>query len=148
MAEMMSSAFLQVVFQIAAGFLIEELRLERDLQNEVQLLKSNVNMIGATLSEAEKKTPSLPLKHWLDELRDVGYEAIDLLDEHNTELLRRHLVSSPEVINSFWIQYVLLIILFSTKASNKKQNLKVIIKVWGLLEANYFDNFRNIFLNL
>ncbi|XP_078161351.1 putative disease resistance protein RGA4 [Carex rostrata] len=97
MAEI-ASAFLPVVFQIAADFMREELRLEHDLESEVQLLKKNVNMINATLNDA-KMNPSQPLKLWLDELRDVGYDAIDLLDEHNTEVQRRNLVLYHELRN-------------------------------------------------
>ncbi|KAJ4774430.1 Disease resistance protein [Rhynchospora pubera] len=97
MAEIASSAFLQVVFQIAANFIIEEMRLENNLQNELEVLKSNVAMIRATLNDPETTNPSEPLKLWLDELRDVGYDAIDLLDEHSTELQRRNLVYSPEL---------------------------------------------------
>ncbi|KAJ4774433.1 Disease resistance protein RGA2 [Rhynchospora pubera] len=97
MAEMASSAFLQVVFQIASNFIIEEMRLENNLQSELGVLKKNVAMISATLNDAEKINPSQPLKIWLDELRDVGYDAIDLLDEHYAELQRRNLVYSPEL---------------------------------------------------
>ncbi|KAJ4744933.1 Disease resistance protein RGA2 [Rhynchospora pubera] len=97
MAEMASSAFLQVVFQIASNFIIEEMRLENNLQSELGVLKKNVAMISATLNDAEKINPSQPLKLWLDELRDVGYDAVDLLDEHYAELQRRNLVYSPEL---------------------------------------------------
>lgn len=98
MADNIASSFLQVVFQIAANFLIEELKLEDDLETEIKDLQKNASMIGDTLNVA-KMNPSQLLKRWLDELRDVGYEAIDLLDEHNTELLRRNLVPSPEVLD-------------------------------------------------
>ncbi|XP_078162126.1 putative disease resistance protein RGA3 isoform X2 [Carex rostrata] len=101
MAEI-ASAFLPVVFQITAGFLVEELRLQHNLQSEVQLLKRNVSMIIATLNDA-KMNPSQRLKLWLDELRDVGYHAIDLLDEHNTELQRRKLVHAAELRNNLAI---------------------------------------------
>ncbi|KAJ4744934.1 hypothetical protein LUZ62_012355 [Rhynchospora pubera] len=97
MAEMASSAFLQVVFQIAANFIIEEMGLENNLQNELEVLEKNVAMIRATLNDAETTNPSQSLKIWLDELRDVGYDAIDLLDEHNTELQRRNLVHYSEL---------------------------------------------------
>ncbi|KAJ3690273.1 hypothetical protein LUZ61_019437 [Rhynchospora tenuis] len=137
---MASSAFLQVVFQIAANFIVEEMRLENDLQSELGYLEENVAMISATLNDAEKIDPSPPLKLWLDELRDVGYHAIDLLDEHNAELRRRNLVYSPEFRHKLSI--------FNPKRVYYRHDMSHKIKEASLKMTHVFQRRINFGLNV
>jgi hypothetical protein len=48
-------------------------------------------MIQAVLQDAEKKSTGESARLWLEKLRDVAYDAEDVLDEFNYEILRRNL---------------------------------------------------------
>ncbi|THU74438.1 hypothetical protein C4D60_Mb04t33370 [Musa balbisiana] len=59
-------------------------------------------MIKAVINKAEEKAHGdEPLKLWLENLRKVGYDAVDVLDELSYEAQRRQLVSLSEVRDSF-----------------------------------------------
>lgn len=52
-------------------------------------LKTTLLVLGAVLNDAEEKQiTDLAIKEWLEELKDVVYDAEDLLDEINTGALR------------------------------------------------------------
>ncbi|KAJ3682200.1 hypothetical protein LUZ60_014773 [Juncus effusus] len=100
-----ASASLQVLFQIVANQLInlvkEEIRLEYGLHKELEEMEKDVKMIGAVLKDNDDAELSESLKIWLGELREVAYDAIDVLDDHYTERLRRYLKSFPDTRNFF-----------------------------------------------
>ncbi|CAL9757956.1 unnamed protein product [Musa acuminata subsp. burmannicoides] len=101
MAGEVLSAFLQVLFQTAFNLLQEELKLEHELEGKRKKLHNNVSMIKAVINKAEEKAHGdEPLKLWLENLRKVGYDAVDVLDELSYEAQRRQLVSLSEVRDS------------------------------------------------
>ncbi|XVF29589.1 hypothetical protein REPUB_Repub15cG0135000 [Reevesia pubescens] len=74
------------VISIAA----EQINLAWGFKEELQRLGKSLQMIGAFLQDAEerqKKDNSVKL--WLERLKDVAYEADDVLDEFDYEVLRR-----------------------------------------------------------
>ncbi|XP_043712468.1 putative disease resistance RPP13-like protein 1 [Telopea speciosissima] len=92
------SAFLQVAFDRFASPEIMEflLRLEIDL-DEVESLKRTSAMIQALTDEAEvKQFTNGAVKLWLDHLKQLLYDADDILDEYATELLRLKLESAHQ----------------------------------------------------
>ncbi|XP_043714924.1 putative disease resistance protein RGA1 [Telopea speciosissima] len=93
------SAFLQVAFDRFASPEIMEflLRWEIDL-DEVDSLKRTSAMIQALADEAEvKQFTNGAVKLWLDHLKQLLYDAEDILDEYATELLRLKLESSHQI---------------------------------------------------
>ncbi|RWW25136.1 hypothetical protein BHE74_00022960 [Ensete ventricosum] len=87
---------------MAFNLLQKELKLQHELGEELEKLCDNVSMIQAVINKAEEKAHSdEPLKLWLEKLRKVGYDAVDVLDELNYEAQRQQLVSLSRVRDSF-----------------------------------------------
>ncbi|XP_042488717.1 putative disease resistance protein RGA3 [Macadamia integrifolia] len=92
------SAFLQVAFdRFASPELLDFLlRWEIDL-DEVESLKRTSAMIQALSDEAEvKQFTNVAVKLWLDHVKQLLYDAEDILDEYATELLRLKLESAHQ----------------------------------------------------
>ncbi|XP_042478210.1 putative disease resistance protein RGA3 [Macadamia integrifolia] len=92
------SAFLQVAFdRFASPELLDFiLRWEINL-DEVDSLKLTSAMIQALFDEAElKQFTNIAVKLWLDHLKQLLYDAEDILDEYATELLRLKLESAHQ----------------------------------------------------
>nr|XP_010905091.1 putative disease resistance protein RGA3 [Elaeis guineensis] len=101
MEDAVLSAFSQVIFQTVLDSLLKELRSHRGLQKELRNLTTTVQMIQAVLKDAEEgEQKENAAKLWLDELRDVAYDAIDVLDEVATEAQRQQLIPCAQVRNS------------------------------------------------
>ncbi|XP_050134583.1 putative disease resistance protein RGA3 [Malus sylvestris] len=64
------------------------------VQDELNKLKETVASFQAILLDAEqKRTSSNAIKLWLESVEDAVYEADDVLDEFNTEVQRRQVMS-------------------------------------------------------
>ncbi|RLN15915.1 putative disease resistance protein RGA3 [Panicum miliaceum] len=100
MGEVVLSAFLQVLFQVIADLVKEELQSTSGLQNERRSLISDVGMIQAVLRGAEKMQLSELQKLWFSELKDVSYDATDVLDEYTYEIQRHQVIQLAPVRNS------------------------------------------------
>lgn len=92
MGDAVLSAFLQVLFQVIADFVKKELQSQSSLPDERKSLISNVEMIQAVLTEAEKMQLSELQKKWFSELKDVSYDATDVLDEYMYEIQRHQVI--------------------------------------------------------
>ncbi|KAG4188093.1 hypothetical protein ERO13_A08G141800v2 [Gossypium hirsutum] len=56
-----------------------------------------LRIINASLENAEgKQTSSRLLELWLSDLRDVAYDAEDIIDELTTEARRRQITEDPD----------------------------------------------------
>jgi hypothetical protein len=56
-----------------------------------------LSKIEAVLDDAEEKQDNrVAVKKWLDDLRDLAYDAEDILDEFATEALRRKLMGGDD----------------------------------------------------
>ena len=90
-----------VLFDIAGSIIkslgslvLQEIGLLWDFKDELRKLKSTVLTIQAVLLDAEEKQAnSYAVKDWLGNLKDVMYEADDLLDDFSTELQRRQMMT-------------------------------------------------------
>ncbi|TYH46932.1 hypothetical protein ES332_D11G374800v1 [Gossypium tomentosum] len=86
-----------IAFDIAAELIIKlssralsQVGLWWNLKNDIHDLKRTVCQIKAVLLDAEEKSVADNLvKVWLEELKDVLYDADDLLDDFSTEALRK-----------------------------------------------------------
>ncbi|TYI58759.1 hypothetical protein E1A91_D11G383800v1 [Gossypium mustelinum] len=86
-----------IAFDIAAELIIKlssralsQVGLWWNLKHDIHNLKRTVCQIKAVLLDAEEKSVTNNLvKVWLEELKDVLYDADDLLDDFSTEALRK-----------------------------------------------------------
>ncbi|KAL5133225.1 putative disease resistance RPP13-like protein 1 [Glycine soja] len=81
------SAFLDVVFdKLVTDEVVDFIRGKKLDLNLLENLKTTLRVVGAVLDDAEKKQIKLSsVNQWLIELKDVLYEADDLLDEISTK---------------------------------------------------------------
>ncbi|KAB2092139.1 hypothetical protein ES319_A02G008200v1 [Gossypium barbadense] len=90
MAEAFVSAVVGEVASKAASVAVEMISLGWGFKDEMQRLGNSLEMIGAFLQDAEgNKKQTNSVKLWLKRLRDVAYEADEVLDEIAYEFLRR-----------------------------------------------------------
>ncbi|KAG8479812.1 hypothetical protein CXB51_029304 [Gossypium anomalum] len=70
-----------------------------NLKHDIDDLKRTVRTIKAVLLDAEEKSVTDNLiKVWLEELKDVLYDADDLLDDFSTEALRKDLMGAKKLM--------------------------------------------------
>ncbi|KAB2060017.1 hypothetical protein ES319_A11G348600v1 [Gossypium barbadense] len=94
-----------IAFDIAAELIIKlssralsQVGLWWNLKHDLNDLKRTVRTIKAVLLDAEEKSVTDNLvKVWLEELKDVLYDADDLLDDFSTEALRKDLLGGNKL---------------------------------------------------
>lgn len=75
-------------------FVMKEVRMASDMEKELKKLQRTVMIIQEVLEEAEKQQIGKDLlKIWLKELKDIAYEADDILDEFSYQIMRSHEMS-------------------------------------------------------
>ncbi|XP_058078826.1 putative disease resistance protein RGA3 [Magnolia sinica] len=90
MAEAVVSALLQLVTEKLASPILEQCGLWWGVHEEMENLRSTLSTIQAVLEDAEEQpVKSKVLENWLGKLKDVAYDADDILDEFTTEAKRR-----------------------------------------------------------
>ncbi|KAK4285502.1 hypothetical protein QN277_002193 [Acacia crassicarpa] len=74
---------------------LEEFKLLRNAKDDVERMKNTVRAIRATLLDAQEKASNSnhQVSNWLARLKDVLYDADDLLDDFSTEALRRKIMT-------------------------------------------------------
>ncbi|KAI4332875.1 hypothetical protein L6164_017750 [Bauhinia variegata] len=94
------SAFLQVLFdRLASKNFIDAIQVG-DNDKVVNKLKKTLLLIKGVVNDAEdKQVENEAVRMWLNELKDVSYDAEDILDDFATQVLRRRLESVSQ--NSF-----------------------------------------------
>ncbi|KAM5552066.1 putative disease resistance protein [Rosa sericea] len=87
------SSFLSVWFdRLASGQVKDFIRGQKTTEGLLKKLEIKLLSVNKVLDDAEEKQIRDPtVRKWLDELKDVVYAAGDVLDEINTEALRRKL---------------------------------------------------------
>ncbi|XVF79433.1 hypothetical protein PTKIN_Ptkin14bG0222800 [Pterospermum kingtungense] len=105
MAESLISALLDQFVSIMS----QHLKLVTGVDEAVENLTSNLQAIQAVLEDAEERqVKDKAVKHWLAELKDVSYDIDDVLDEWNTEILKRQIepeetkVTEVSLLNKVW----------------------------------------------
>ncbi|PPD67467.1 hypothetical protein GOBAR_DD35654 [Gossypium barbadense] len=77
---------------------LSQIRLCWNVKNDLDNLKSTVSTIKAVLLDAEERSVTSQLvKDWLEKLKDVLYDADDLLDDFSTEALRKDLLGGNKL---------------------------------------------------
>ncbi|PRQ20454.1 putative P-loop containing nucleoside triphosphate hydrolase, leucine-rich repeat domain, L [Rosa chinensis] len=90
MAEALISVLLEQLASVVYKHTNEAVKLVLDAEKDVKSFSSKLKAIQAVLEDAEKKqVMEASVGDWLKKLKDVSYEMDDVLDEWNTEILRR-----------------------------------------------------------
>ncbi|KAF5188881.1 hypothetical protein FRX31_021527 [Thalictrum thalictroides] len=85
----MTDALVSSVLKQLVSVVQQEVKLVACARKDVKALTSTLQMLQAVIRDAEtKQITEESVKHWLEELRDVVYDADDVLDEWNTRILR------------------------------------------------------------
>uniref|UniRef100_A0ACD5TA30 Uncharacterized protein n=1 Tax=Avena sativa TaxID=4498 RepID=A0ACD5TA30_AVESA len=119
--EAVLSAFMQALFEkvIAAAF--GELKLPRDVAEELEKLSSSLSTIQAHVEDAEERQlKDKAARSWLGKLKDVAYEMDDLLDDYTTEALRSKLEGQSKYTHLNKVRTCLCCFWLNTCLSNHK----------------------------
>lgn len=84
----MSAVFNVLLERVASSEVINSFKKNNNNSSEKLLKKLKISLlsVNAVLADAEEKQVRNPaVKEWLDELRDVAFDAEDLLDEIETD---------------------------------------------------------------
>ncbi|GAV81620.1 NB-ARC domain-containing protein/LRR_8 domain-containing protein [Cephalotus follicularis] len=109
MAELVLSAFLQVLFDRLASRELLNFARREGLKKKLDKLKKTLLTIEAVLGDAEdKQLTDRGVKMWLDDLRDWAYDAEDILDEFATDALPPRLKTDPQRASSSKLRSLLV----------------------------------------
>ncbi|KAK9929842.1 hypothetical protein M0R45_026919 [Rubus argutus] len=90
MADALISVLLEQLASVVYEHTKEAVTLVLNAEKDVESFSSKLKDIQAVLEDAEKKqVTEASVGRWLEKLKDVSYEMDDVLDEWNTEILRR-----------------------------------------------------------
>ncbi|CAN6556101.1 unnamed protein product [Malus baccata var. baccata] len=94
-AETFLVAFLQVlVDKLAQREVFKYFGLVKGINQKLKKWSATLSAIGAVLNDAEERqltAESNALKLWLDDLRDLAFDAEDVLDKYHTKMLKRQI---------------------------------------------------------
>ncbi|KAF7850855.1 hypothetical protein BT93_L4941 [Corymbia citriodora subsp. variegata] len=94
MAESLLSCIAEGVIGKIASLALQEAVAIYGVENQISELKETLTAIKAVLLDAEEqRAKNHRLQVWLDRLRDVLYDAEDVLDEFECEALRKQVIS-------------------------------------------------------
>ncbi|PIA33927.1 hypothetical protein AQUCO_03900050v1 [Aquilegia coerulea] len=97
MAEALISVVLEQLGTIAISELVKEVELLAGVEEEVESLIGTLTLIQGVLEDAEQKqVTNKAVKFWLDKIKEISYDAEDVLDEWNTRILISKLLQ-PDV---------------------------------------------------
>ncbi|PIA40273.1 hypothetical protein AQUCO_02500163v1, partial [Aquilegia coerulea] len=100
MAEALVSVVLEQLGTIVIHEFVEEVKLLVGVEEEVNKLTETLTIIAAVLEDAEEKqVKNKSVKVWLEQLKDISYDADDILDEWFTRSLISRLLQQPDDVN-------------------------------------------------
>ena len=98
MAESFLSSIAAIVSEKIGSIILEEICLVRGARRNLERFKGVLGTIKAVLVDAEEKQWTNPqLRDWLGKLKNVCYEAEDVLDEFEYHALERKVVSHGSI---------------------------------------------------
>ncbi|XP_059438307.1 putative disease resistance RPP13-like protein 1 [Corylus avellana] len=100
--EIFLAAFLQVLFEkLMSPELLKFARRYKGLREKMEKLEKTLSRIEDVLDDADQKQHTeRAVKRWLDDLRDLAYDAEDILDEFATEALLHELKGENQASTS------------------------------------------------
>ncbi|XP_040370747.1 putative disease resistance protein RGA3 isoform X2 [Rosa chinensis] len=97
MADALISVLLEQLASVVYQHTNQAVKLVLNAEEDVKSFSSKLKDIQAVLEDAEKKqVADTGVENWLAKLKDVSYEMDDVLDEWNTEILRRQVEEKQE----------------------------------------------------
>ncbi|KAB2039442.1 hypothetical protein ES319_D02G009600v1 [Gossypium barbadense] len=122
MAEAFVSAVMGEVASKAASVAVEMISLGWGFKDEMQRLGNSLEMIGAFLRDAEGNQKQMnSVKLWLKRLRDVAYEADEVLDEIAYEFLRKKVETGDQMLRK--VRDLPSTVTFQHNMANKVKNI-------------------------
>ncbi|PNY16084.1 CC-NBS-LRR resistance protein [Trifolium pratense] len=76
----------------------KELGIIWNLKEDIERMRNTVSMIKAVLLDAEAKANNHQVSNWLEELKDVLYDADDVLDDFSIEDLNRKVMARNSIV--------------------------------------------------
>ncbi|TYH20952.1 hypothetical protein ES288_A04G003700v1 [Gossypium darwinii] len=99
MAEAIASDITVELITKLSSFAVSQIGLWWNVKDDLDDLRTTVSTIKAVLLDAEEKSVTNNfVKVWLQELKDVLYDADDLLDDFSTETLRKDLMGGKKLM--------------------------------------------------
>ncbi|KAL6340027.1 hypothetical protein AAG906_038862 [Vitis piasezkii] len=100
--EVVLSAGLELLLQKLVSSELLQFARQQKVYSELKKWEGNLLTVNEVLDDAEMKQMTSPaVKNWLCQLRDLAYDAEDVLDEFATELLRHKLMAErPQTPNT------------------------------------------------
>ncbi|KAJ4829652.1 hypothetical protein Tsubulata_048729, partial [Turnera subulata] len=107
MAETILTFALEETLKKVGSFAVEGILLAWGFKGQLQKLKPSLDIIRAVFHDAEEREArDASVKLWLQNLREVAYEAEDVLDEFGYEVLRQKVETTPtEKVRNFFSTY-------------------------------------------
>ncbi|GKV02262.1 hypothetical protein SLEP1_g14719 [Rubroshorea leprosula] len=132
----MAETFLVPVIQEAlfklAPFTARQIRFAWRLEKELEKLSKLLNQIQHVLQDAEERQSEVAIRDWLQELKDVAYDMVDVLDEVAYEVLRYRVETQSQVkrVRNFFSPSNPIAFRFNMANKSKKIN-ESLVKVKG-----------------
>ncbi|TQE05220.1 hypothetical protein C1H46_009199 [Malus baccata] len=90
MADGIISTLLDRLASTVYEYVDGEVRLVLDAKKDVEEFAGNLRAIQAVLEDAEQRqVKEARVRIWLDQLKDISFQMVDVLDEWNTDMLRQ-----------------------------------------------------------
>nr|DAD48561.1 TPA_asm: hypothetical protein HUJ06_018498 [Nelumbo nucifera] len=127
MAETVANALIEEIISKLISMVANEIGLAWGFKRQLRKLQNTLVGIQNVLEEAEtRQVMEKNVKKWLMSLKDVAYEADDILDENTTEILRRkfELGSRIKKVCNFFSPFSNPIV-FRLKMAHKIRNINV-----------------------
>ncbi|GLT55753.1 hypothetical protein SLA2020_288460 [Shorea laevis] len=98
MAETILGPVIEEALFKVASFTAGQIRLAWGLEKELSKLRQSLILIQSVLQDAEEKQRSeATIRHWLQGLKDVAYDMVDVLDGVDYEELQQKVVTQSQV---------------------------------------------------
>ncbi|XP_050110998.1 putative disease resistance protein RGA4 [Malus sylvestris] len=90
MADALVSMLLEKLATTTYEYIEDELTLILNVKKEVEEFTGNLKAIESMLEDAEQRQmKEANVQNWLDNLKEISYQMVDVLDEWNTDILRQ-----------------------------------------------------------
>ncbi|RXH85320.1 hypothetical protein DVH24_042088 [Malus domestica] len=126
-AEAFLAAFLRVLREVIKYF-----GLVKSVDKKLKKWSDTLSAIEAVLNDAEERqltTESNALRLWLDDLKDLAFDAEDVLDKYHTKMLKRQIQHAhSSTISKAW-----------KSIPNRVSNFKTTSKAWKSIPNRVFN---------
>ncbi|VVA29505.1 PREDICTED: putative disease [Prunus dulcis] len=90
MADALISVLLERLASTTYEYIEGGVKIVLNVEEDVEKFSRTLRVIQAVLEDAEQRQVTDPaVKIWLDELKDISYQMVDVLDEWNTNILKQ-----------------------------------------------------------